>query len=162
MAPPNSAATATASLHAEVFPFVTGTLAALRESGVATGIVTLRSRRRVNWLLPPDVLALIDTVIYGRAPVIGERLGQALERGDVEAAKAVGLPLDRFLAHTPGTPLEPAALAYVTGAVKRQATVEAINEAWAMIALLALLGIVALCVASVCARPDRRCWRPEE
>ncbi|MFI6154082.1 HAD family hydrolase [Kitasatospora sp. NPDC051170] len=57
------AATATASLHAEVFPFVTGTLAALRESGVATGIVTLRSRRRVSWLLPSDVLDLIDTVV---------------------------------------------------------------------------------------------------
>jgi DHA2 family multidrug resistance protein len=106
-------------------------------------------------------LALIDTVIYGRAPVIGERLGQALERGDIEAAKAVGLPLDRFLAHTPGTPLEPAALAYVTGAVKRQATVEAINEAWAMIALLTLLAIVALCVASGRVPADRRTRRPE-
>jgi DHA2 family multidrug resistance protein len=104
-------------------------------------------------------LALIDTVIYGRAPVIGERLGQALERGDVEAAKAVGLPLDRFLAHTPGTPLEPEVLAYVRRAVERQATVEAVNEAWAMIALLALLGVGALCVACVMARADRRAWR---
>jgi DHA2 family multidrug resistance protein len=97
-------------------------------------------------------LALIDTVIYGRAPVIGERLGEAVARGDVEAARAVGLPLDRFLAHTPGTPIEPAVLAYVRGAVERQATVEAVNEAWAMIALLALLGVVALCVACVRAR----------
>jgi DHA2 family multidrug resistance protein len=99
-------------------------------------------------------LALIDTVIYGRAPVIGERLGRALERGDVEAAKAVGLPLDQFLAHTPGTPLQPAVLAYVRRAVERQATVEAVNEAWAMIALLALLGVAALCVAGV--RAGRR------
>ena len=43
-------------------------------------------------------LALIDTLVYGRAPVIGERLGQALARGEVQAAKTVGLPLDRFLA----------------------------------------------------------------
>src|SRR5262245_61589742 len=104
-------------------------------------------------------LALIDTVIYGRAPVIGERLGQALERGDVEVAKAVGLPLDRFLAHVPGTPLDPAVLAFVRRAVERQATVEAINEAWAMVALLALLGVVALCVASVRAHADRWAWR---
>ncbi|GLW68912.1 pyrophosphatase PpaX [Kitasatospora phosalacinea] len=57
------AATATASLHAEVFPFVIDTLAALRAASIATGIVTLRSHRRVNWLLPPDVLALIDIVV---------------------------------------------------------------------------------------------------
>src|SRR5262245_42088372 len=85
-------------------------------------------------------LALIDTIVYGRAPVIGGRLGQALERGDVETAKAVGLPLDRFLAHVPGTPLEPAVLAYVRKAVERQAIAEAVNEAWAMIAALTLLG----------------------
>jgi MFS transporter, DHA2 family, multidrug resistance protein len=89
-------------------------------------------------------LALIDTVIYGRAPVIGERLGQALERGDVEAAKTVGLPLDRFLAHVPGTPLEPAVLAFVRKAVERQAMTEAVNEAWAMIAVLTVLGALAL------------------
>jgi DHA2 family multidrug resistance protein len=89
-------------------------------------------------------LALIDTVIYGRAPVIGERLGQALERGDVEAAKTVGVPLDRFLAHVPGTPLEPAVLAFVRKAVERQAMTEAVNEAWAMIAVLTVLGALAL------------------
>jgi DHA2 family multidrug resistance protein len=104
-------------------------------------------------------LALIDTVIYGRAPVIGEKLGRALERGDVEAAKTVGLPLDQFLAHTPGAPLQPATLAYVRRAVERQATVEAVNEAWAMIALLALLGIAALVVASVYANAGRRLSR---
>jgi DHA2 family multidrug resistance protein len=91
-------------------------------------------------------LALIDTVIYGRAPVIGERLGQALERGDAETAKVVGLPLDRFLAHVPGTPLEPAVLAYVRKAVERQAIVEAVNEAWAMIAVLTLVGALAILV----------------
>ncbi|MFD8144547.1 HAD family hydrolase [Streptomyces sp. NPDC059708] len=57
------AATATASLGTEVFPFVGETLTALRAAGVATGIVTLRSRRRVGWLLPPDILDLVDTVV---------------------------------------------------------------------------------------------------
>jgi len=73
----------------------------------------------------------------------------------------VGLPLDRFLAHIPGTPLDPSVVAYVRKAVERQATVEAVNEAWAMIALLALLGVVALGVASVRAYADRRAWRPQ-
>ncbi|MFE0701906.1 HAD family hydrolase [Streptomyces sp. NPDC058872] len=57
------AATATATLTAEVFPFVTDTLAALRAADVATGIVTLRNRQRVNWLMPPGILALIDIVV---------------------------------------------------------------------------------------------------
>ena len=56
-------------------------------------------------------LALIDTVIYGRAPVIGDRLGQALERGDVAAAKAVGLPMEKFLAHVPARRWIPASSA---------------------------------------------------
>lgn len=130
-------------LPAEAVPDASGLFNLMRNLGGAIG------------------LALIDTVIYGRAPVIGERLGQALARGDVEAAKAVGLPLDQFLAHTPGTPIEPAVLAYVRRAVERQATVEAVNEAWAMIALLALLGVVALCVARVRSHADRRAWRSE-
>ncbi|MFJ9523384.1 HAD family hydrolase [Kitasatospora sp. NPDC101801] len=57
------AATATATLVAETFPFVADTLTELRAAGVATGIVTLRSRRRLSWLLPPDVLDLMDTVV---------------------------------------------------------------------------------------------------
>ncbi|MFI5759704.1 HAD family hydrolase [Streptomyces sp. NPDC051563] len=57
------AATATAGLHTETFPFVGETLTALRAAGVATAIVTLRSRRRVDWLLPPDILDLIDTIV---------------------------------------------------------------------------------------------------
>jgi MFS transporter, DHA2 family, multidrug resistance protein len=101
-------------------------------------------------------LALIDTVIYGRAPVIGERLGRALEAGDVETAKTVGLPLDKFLAHVPGTPLEPAAMAFVRGSVERQATVQAINEAWAMVAALTLAGVLALLLASYWRRRQHR------
>ncbi len=85
-------------------------------------------------------LALIDTVIYGRAPIIGDRLGQALERGDVAAAKAVGLPMERFLAHVPGTPVDPGLVGYIRSAVERQAMTEAINEAWAIMMALTLLG----------------------
>ncbi|MFE2556745.1 HAD family hydrolase [Streptomyces sp. NPDC059352] len=57
------AATATATLTADVFPFVSDTLAALRASDVGTGLVTLRSRQRVGWLLPPAVLDLLDVVV---------------------------------------------------------------------------------------------------
>jgi MFS transporter, DHA2 family, multidrug resistance protein len=97
-------------------------------------------------------LALIDTVLYGRIPQIAEHLRAGLARGDIEIAKQVGLPLDRFLAHTPGTPVEPQVLVYVQAAVRRQATVEAINEAWLMLALLTLAGALAILLA----RPGKR------
>ncbi|GGR13583.1 HAD family hydrolase [Streptomyces roseolus] len=57
------AATATATLTAGVFPFVAEALAALRAAGIGTGLVTLRSRQRVDWLLPPGILDLLDVVV---------------------------------------------------------------------------------------------------
>jgi DHA2 family multidrug resistance protein len=91
-------------------------------------------------------LALIDTVIYGRAPIIGERFGRAIESGNVDAARAVGLPLEKFLAHVPGTPVEPHIAATVRSMVERQALTQAINEAWAMLAFLTVVGGVAVIV----------------
>jgi MFS transporter, DHA2 family, multidrug resistance protein len=89
-------------------------------------------------------LALIDTILYGRGPIIGERLGEALYRGDADTARLVGLPLDQFLLHTPGTPVAPATLAFVRAAVQRQAIVEAVNEAWGLLAALTLAGALAV------------------
>lgn len=89
-------------------------------------------------------LALIDTVIYGRTPVIGERFAHALEKGDVAAAKAVGLPMERFLAHVPGTPVDPSLVGYIRSAVERQAMTEAINEAWAIMMGLTLIGALVM------------------
>ena len=37
-------------------------------------------------------LALIDTVIYGRAPILAEEIGQRLKRGDVSVSPLVGIP----------------------------------------------------------------------
>jgi MFS transporter, DHA2 family, multidrug resistance protein len=89
-------------------------------------------------------IALIDTVLYGRGPAIGEQLGQALARGDVAAARTVGLPIDRFLAHIPGAEVSPTTLAFVRAAVERQAIVQVVNEAWALIAALSFAGVLAL------------------
>jgi MFS transporter, DHA2 family, multidrug resistance protein len=89
-------------------------------------------------------LALIDTVLYGRTPEIAERLAAALAQGDAAAAQRIGLPLDRFLAHVPGAPVEPYILSYVQAAVRRQATVEAVNEAWLLVAVVTLVGTLAV------------------
>ena len=89
-------------------------------------------------------LALMDTVMYGRSPIIGEEIGRQLEQGSVEAAKRVGLPMQKFLEHTPGTPLDPSTMAYVRSAVERQALTESINEAWGLIAILTLIGVLTM------------------
>ena len=46
-------------------------------------------------------LALIDTVLYGRGPAIGERLGQAIARGDVAAARRSDCRWISFLRTSP-------------------------------------------------------------
>jgi DHA2 family multidrug resistance protein len=92
-------------------------------------------------------LAIIDTILYGHGPIIGERLGEALARGDVAVARHVGLPMDQFLAHVPGTPIEPSQLAFVRAAVERQTIVDTINEAWGLLAVLTLAGALAVLIA---------------
>ena len=57
------AAAATATLAATVFPYVPGTLTALRAEGIATGLVTSRTQRRVPWLLEPEILDLLDVIV---------------------------------------------------------------------------------------------------
>jgi DHA2 family multidrug resistance protein len=82
-------------------------------------------------------LALIDTVIFGRAPVLGRAIAARLEAGDIETAKAVGIPLDLFMARGPG-PADADTVAILAPMVQHLALVQAINEAWGLIALLTL------------------------
>ena len=88
-------------------------------------------------------LAMIDTVIYTRSPAIGKAFTERLEAGDVETAKHVGIPLDMFMRRPTG-PLEGPALAMVQSLVQKAALVQAINEAWIMIAGLTIGAL--LCV----------------
>lgn len=88
-------------------------------------------------------LALIDTVIYTRSPVHGEAMTASLQAGDVDTAKFVGIPLEVFLARPKG-PLSESMVAMVDPLVQNAAIVQAINEAWAMIAFLTLVAL--LCI----------------
>ena len=85
-------------------------------------------------------LALIDTVIYGRAPALGRQIVEKLQAGDVETAKALGIPLDVFTSQI-GQPIDPAIAAALTPLVEKLALVRAINEAWLMIAILTILAL---------------------
>ncbi|MFD5696518.1 HAD family hydrolase [Streptomyces lasiicapitis] len=54
-------APALATASAELFPGVMDGLQALKDADVVTGLVTLQSRSRLPWLLPPATLGLLDT-----------------------------------------------------------------------------------------------------
>jgi DHA2 family multidrug resistance protein len=89
-------------------------------------------------------LALIDTVIYTRSSVVGAAaFTERLQAGDLDTAKFVGIPVDVFLARHIG-PLDDATQAMVQPLVERAALVQAINEAWIMVAVLTLAAL--LCV----------------
>ncbi|MFF3729003.1 HAD family hydrolase [Streptomyces sp. NPDC002476] len=46
-----------------LFPGVLEGLMAIKDAGIATGLVTLQTRTRLPWLLPPAVLALLDVTV---------------------------------------------------------------------------------------------------
>ncbi|WP_425993049.1 DHA2 family efflux MFS transporter permease subunit [Brevundimonas sp. TWP2-3-2] len=97
-------------------------------------------------------LALIDTVIYGRAPVLGREIVARLQAGDVETAQALGIPASVFVSRI-GQPVDAATTMALTPLVEKLALVHAINEAWAMIAILTLL---ALCTVPFAKRDPSR------
>ncbi len=93
-------------------------------------------------------LALIDTVIYGRAPALGREIVSRLQAGDVETAQALGIPASVFASRI-DQPIDAGTTALLAPLVEKLALVQAINEAWAMIAVLTL---AALCTVPF-ARP---------
>ena len=101
-------------------------------------------------------LAMIDTVIYTRSPALGTAFTKRLEAGDVDTAKFVGIPLDMFM-NRPAGPLEGPALTMVQSLVEKAALVQAINEAWIMIAVLTIGAL--LCVPFAKRRHRRAPYR---
>ncbi|HEY2481132.1 MAG TPA: DHA2 family efflux MFS transporter permease subunit [Caulobacteraceae bacterium] len=90
-------------------------------------------------------LALIDTVIYGRAPVHARAIIARLQSGDVATATAVGIPKDLFLSQH--GPVDAATRALLEPMVQTLALVRAINEAWLLVAALTFTALIALPLA---------------
>lgn len=88
-------------------------------------------------------LALIDTVIYGRAPIIAEEIGQRLKRGDVSVSPLVGIPPETVASAATRT-IDAALIETVRPLVERAGLVGAVNEAWAMLAAITALGLLVL------------------
>jgi DHA2 family multidrug resistance protein len=88
-------------------------------------------------------LALIDSVIYSRTEVHGRAIVEQLQAGDAATARFIGLSAEAFAARAPGPPTE-AVKAMLRPMIERAATTQAINEAWALVAVLTVAAL--LCV----------------
>jgi DHA2 family multidrug resistance protein len=91
-------------------------------------------------------LALIDTVLYGRAPRHADAIVAKLQAGDTATAQAVGIPLDLFAMRGSG-PLDPSIKAMLQPMIEKLAFVRAANEAWILLAALTAVAILALLLA---------------
>jgi DHA2 family multidrug resistance protein len=85
-------------------------------------------------------LALIDTVIYGRAPVHARAIIAQLKAGNVETAGQIGIPVAIFRAHA-HAPLDARTAAMLQPMVQKLSLVQAINDAWALVAILTLCAL---------------------
>jgi MFS transporter, DHA2 family, multidrug resistance protein len=85
-------------------------------------------------------IALIDTILYGRTIGHGEALRDRLIAGDVTAAKAIGLDVQLFL-HPPPDVTQATIESYVRPMVERAAFAMSVNEAWALLAAVAVVAL---------------------
>jgi MFS transporter, DHA2 family, multidrug resistance protein len=85
-------------------------------------------------------IALIDTILYGRVGAFAESFRDRLLAGDVEAARAIGLS-PSLLLNRAGPPTD-AEIAFVRPLVEQASLALCINEAWAMLATVAILGLL--------------------
>jgi DHA2 family multidrug resistance protein len=86
-------------------------------------------------------IALIDTILYGRTGGHAEALRDRLIAGDITAAQAIGLDLQLFL-HRPADASDATVEAYLRPLVEKAAFALSTNEAWALLAAAALLGLL--------------------
>ena len=97
-------------------------------------------------------LALIDTVIYGRAPVYGAAIVARLEAGDTDTAMRIGISPELW-AMRPEGPIDADTQAMLQPLVDAAALTQAINNAWAMVAALTIAALV--CVPFARRAPTR-------
>lgn len=86
-------------------------------------------------------IALVDTVIFGRAPAIGAALRDRLIAGDLAAAEFVGIPAFMIEMQRDAPPT-PRAIEMLRPMVEKAALTQAINEAWGLIAILTAIALI--------------------
>ena len=95
-------------------------------------------------------IAIIDTVIYTRAPEHAQALIDRLAAGDLDAAGMLGIPADELGSAL----LDAEKQAMLAPLVDKVAFVEAINDAWALIAVAALAALLVLPLARRTPKPE--------
>ncbi|MFD0849284.1 DHA2 family efflux MFS transporter permease subunit [Sphingosinicella xenopeptidilytica] len=88
-------------------------------------------------------LALIDTVIFSRSPVHAASIVSALQAGNVDTARMLGIPVNLFLMQV-GRPVSPETVAALRPMVERAALADAINDAWMLVALITVAALLLL------------------
>jgi DHA2 family multidrug resistance protein len=86
-------------------------------------------------------IALIDTILYGRTGGHAAALRDRLIAGDSTAAQAIGLDVQLFT-HRPPDMSDASVEAYLRPMVEKAAFALSTNEAWALLAFAALLGLL--------------------
>jgi DHA2 family multidrug resistance protein len=94
-------------------------------------------------------IAIIDTVIYTRAPEHARTLVSRLAAGDLDAVKLLGIPRDALGSAL----LDPEKQAMLAPLVDKVAFVDAVNDAWALVALTTLAALVVIPWARSTPRP---------
>ncbi|MEJ1158513.1 DHA2 family efflux MFS transporter permease subunit [Prosthecomicrobium sp. N25] len=112
-------------LPAERVPDASGLFNLMRNLGGAIGI------------------ALVDTLLFGRAEEHGRRLLDRLTAGDLDAARFLGIPEGLVQGRAPG-PLDPMAMAYLRPLIEKGGLTLAVDEAWLMLAAVTFAGLAAI------------------
>jgi DHA2 family multidrug resistance protein len=86
-------------------------------------------------------IAVIDTILYTRTAFHAETFRLRLLAGDANAAQAIGLSQELFANRAPGPP-DAAAIGFVRPLVEKAALALSVNEAWALLAGVALAGLL--------------------
>jgi MFS transporter, DHA2 family, multidrug resistance protein len=91
-------------------------------------------------------IALIDTILYTRAVSHAENFRDRLLAGDATAAQAIGLSQELFANRPPGPP-DAQAVAFVRPLVEKASLALSVNEAWLLLAGVALAGLLLVSLA---------------
>ncbi len=86
-------------------------------------------------------IALIDTILSARTALHAENFRVRLLAGDTTAAQAIGLSQELFAKRLPGPP-DAQAVAFVRPLVEKASLALSVNEAWALLACVALAGLL--------------------
>jgi MFS transporter, DHA2 family, multidrug resistance protein len=96
-------------------------------------------------------IAVIDTVVYSHGPEHARTLVERLAAGDLDTAKMIGIPSDVLGAVL----LDPEKQSMLAPLVDKVAFTQAINDAWALVALTTVVGLIVVPLARRTARSRR-------